>query len=137
MDQPDESGDASLGLLALGSIQREMGVPPDIDDALAETAPQALLRDLHRPVSGFEVPMMEFGQLPFIRADAGGAETAQRRQTLLASYKVPIETLVPTAALVREDRAALRATLALPWSDAPKLGQMTEEETEEAERWFR
>jgi hypothetical protein len=132
----DNGDDPGRPLFALGFIERHRDVPPDLDFALEQTTPQALLRDLHRPHSSFGVTLHDFERLPFIKTDGGGDDAAERRKVLLASYRVPIDTLIPTRNFIDDDRATLRALLAMPWSEAPKLGIMTDEEEQEISRYF-
>ena len=108
-------------LFALGEIRREREVPAEIESAMYRNAPQALLRDLHRPVSTFSLTPFDFVPEPKIRADAGGEVSAENRRTLLASYRVPMADLLHTTADMVETYRALRATIARPWTDAPKL----------------
>lgn len=113
-----------MSLFALGWVRREREVPPDVESALYRNAPQALLRDLHRPVSSFSLTPFDFVSEPKIRADAGGQVTAENRQAFLASYRVPIDELLHTNVDMLNEGRALRATIARPWVDAPKLASM-------------
>jgi len=123
-------------LFALREVSRESEVPPDIEDALRQGAPQAILRDLHRPVPSFDVNPFEFQDVPMIRNLAGTVETQELRQAFLASYRVPIVELVHTTKDMLGEFRALKATLARPWIDAPKLAP-TAKQRFEAQRYFR
>ncbi len=109
-------------LFALGQIRRQREIPMDVEAALTHTAPQALLRDLHRPVSSFEVAPYEFEQRELLHLDAGVAATAEVRATALASYRVPICDLLQTSTTMLAEGRAVRMLLRQPWADAPKLG---------------
>jgi hypothetical protein len=111
-------------LFALGEVRREREIPDDIEVALYRNAPQALLRDLHRPVSAFSLTPFDFVHEQKIRADAGGQVTAENRKTLLASYRVPIDELLHTNADMRAEYRALKEVIARPWVDAPDLKWM-------------
>ena len=123
-------------LFALREVSRETEVPPDIEGALHRRTPQALLRDLHRPVPSFEVNPFEFQEVPMIKNLAGTVETQELRRAFLASYRVPIVELVHTTKDMLGEFRALKATLARPWTDAPKLAP-TAKQRFEAQRYFR
>jgi len=108
-------------LFALREVSREREVPWEIERALSHGAPQAILRDLHRPISSFDVNPYEFDEVPMIKSRAGTPETAELRQAFLQSYRVPIVDLVHTTKDMLGEFRALKATLAKPWTDAPKL----------------
>jgi hypothetical protein len=108
-------------LFSLREVSREREVPWEIDQALRQGAPQAILRDLHRPVPSFEINPYEFEEVPMIRNLAGSAETSELKKAFLASYRVPIVDLVHTTKDMLGEFRALKATLARPWTDAPKL----------------
>jgi hypothetical protein len=91
------------------------------DRALAETAPQALLRDLHRPEITFEVSIMDF-ERHVIPRDGGRDAHADVKAYLYADYRVPIVELLTTSRDALEAMRDLKAILALPWPKAPKLG---------------
>lgn len=106
---------------AVREISREREVPWEIEGALRHGAPQAILRDLHRPVPRFDVQPHEFEDVPMIKSLAGTTETKEVRQALLASYRVPIVELVHTTKDMLGEYRGLKETLARPWTDAPKL----------------
>lgn len=89
--------------------------PDDIWDALAERTPQALLRDLHRPVFYFDdVELDVIEVLP--RGNAG--PDAEIRALLSCDYRWRPD--VPARVLVDEDLRALRVRLRQePWGEAP------------------
>ena len=105
----------------LREVSREREVPWEIEGALRHGAPQAILRDLHRPVPRFDVQPHEFEDVPMIKNLAGMTETQGIRQTFLASYRVPIVDLVHTTKDMLGEFRRLKETLARPWTDAPKL----------------
>ncbi|HUH02386.1 MAG TPA: hypothetical protein VML75_10340 [Kofleriaceae bacterium] len=93
----------------------EADPPEDIWDALAERTPQALLRDLHRPVFYFdEVELEVIEVLP-----RGAARPSEEIRALLSQdYRWRPETSM--RALAEQDVRALRSRLRHePWSDAP------------------
>ena len=106
-------------LLFLGLVGRSFPVPDDLMNDLAENAPQALLRDLHRPDKSFKVN-------PFDLVKAGFRSqheqlTAAIKQTMFVDYRVHPQALLSTQPMIREDRAELRAILHSDWTKAPKL----------------
>jgi hypothetical protein len=86
-----------------------------------KNTPQALLRDLHRPVKNWTVNPIEFG---FVERpnDGGRGYIAELKRTALANYRVPMPTMVPTRTMYKESIAERRAVLRKPWADAPKFG---------------
>ncbi len=123
-------------LFTLREVTREREVPWEIDAALRQGAPQAILRDLHRPVPKFDVNPYEFQEVEMIRNRAGTEETKELRSALLASYRVPIVELVHTTKDMLGEFRALKATLALPWADAPKLAPSARQRAE-ARKYFK
>jgi hypothetical protein len=99
---------------------REREIPSDLHADLKEVAPQALLRDLHRPVTSFAISEYDRMETGWDRGGRGGAR--EIKQLVAARYQVPIETLLRTPADIQEDLATLRGILALKWEEAPKMG---------------
>lgn len=115
--------DPTMPMIDLAMIDNRMAVaepreverPQDIEDHLAESTPQALLRDLHRPDLEFEktFEMVDPGEGD--RIDA----VAEVRAAIRTSWKLPPFEGTP-ADTVRTVLAELRAELGLPWIDIPK-----------------
>ena len=99
---------------------RERQAPPDIVADMNDVTPQAVLRDLHRPVLRFGINAMDRIETGWDRGARAGV--GEIKQLLHAHYRVPVESLLHTQADIREDFATLREILALKWEDAPKLG---------------
>ena len=114
--------DPTMPMIDLAMIDNRMAVaepreverPQDIEDHLAESTPQALLRDLHRPDLEFEktFEMVDPGEDD--RIDA----VAEVRIAIRTSWKLPPFEGTP-ADTVRTVLADLRAELGLPWCDIP------------------
>jgi hypothetical protein len=94
--------------------------PYGLEEPLKINAPQALLRDLHRPVSRYEITGFEpAGE----GIDRGGRVAMREIKALMrTNFKVPIKTLLDTPALYRECLAERKAAMGGKWEDAPKLG---------------
>jgi hypothetical protein len=122
-------------LFALREVSRETEIPWDLP-AMTKSSPQAILRDLHRPVTRFKVLPQEFDELPMLKSRAGTAETKELRALALASYRVPIVELLHTTNDMLNEFRKLKATIALPWTDAPKM-KATSKEKFEASLYFR
>ncbi len=99
---------------------RERPVPDDLPSALNEVAPQALLRDLHRPVTQFAISEYDRVETGWDRGGRAGMHEVKRLAR--AHYQVPIETILRTTADIQQDLTELRDILARKWEDAPKLG---------------
>ncbi len=108
-------------LFALREVTRAYERWPEIDEMLHYVTPQAMLRDLHRPITQFTVSLVDFQRFEFL-LDGGRSTTAGTKQTLLKDYRIPITELIPTEHMWQRAMAELRHTLSLPWKDAPKLG---------------
>lgn len=117
--------DSERTFVGVREVCRELAMPEEIveqrDIALAEMAPQALLRDLHRPEIEFEVSIMDF-ERHVIPRDGGRDAYADVKAYLYADYRVPIVELLTTNRDAREAMRELKAIMALPWAKAPKLG---------------
>jgi hypothetical protein len=112
---------AEDSIFSVREIIKQYERTSDVDDQLRLTAPQAMLRDLHRPTKEFTVSMMDFERHEIPR-DAGRDATAATKQLMLASYRIPITELVPTRRMYHDAWAELRGILAGSWTDAPKFG---------------
>lgn len=98
---------------------RERGVPDDIASALNHNAPQAILRDLHRPIHDFMLTELD-------RTDVGwdrGARSVMHgiRAQIREKLAVPIRALLDNQKTIREDLGELAHLKSLPWEQAPKL----------------
>jgi hypothetical protein len=98
---------------------RQRAIPDDVSN-MSEVTPQALLRDLHRPIGQFAISEYDRLETGWDRGGRGGIR--EIKQTLAARYEIPIESLLRTQGEIREDMAELRRILDLKWEDAPKLG---------------
>jgi len=87
-------------------------------------------------VPKFDVNPYEFQEVDMIRSRAGTEETKELRDALLASYRVPIVDLVHTTKDMLGEFRALKATLASPWADAPKLAPSARDRAE-ARKYFK
>jgi hypothetical protein len=102
-------------------VEREMTESMwDLVAAMREVAPQAILRDLHRPVTMFTISEYERVDIGWDRG--GRRSVAGIREALRADYRVPITGLLRGPADLRESIAERRAALDYPWQDVPKLG---------------
>ena len=108
-------------LFTLREIQRERDIGPDIDLALARCAPQALLRDLHRPITEFKISIWEFERYPLILTDAGAGASRENKHTFQSSYKVPLEELAHTTRDMLAAYRDMKKRVAEPWINAAKL----------------
>jgi len=115
--------DQTMPMIDLAMIDNRMSVaepreverPQDIEDHLAESTPQALLRDLHRPDLEFEKTFEMVDPAEEDRIDA----VAEVRTAIRTSWKLPPLEDTPGHA-VRAVIAELRAELRSPWIDIPK-----------------
>jgi hypothetical protein len=109
-----------LGRREISTEVRDRPVPGDLEGEMNAVAPQAILRDLHRPETTFGVTALE--QVP-LGWDRGAAQVVGEVRGLIAKeYRIPIETLLTTQKTVDEDRKELAALKAADWAQAPKLG---------------
>ena len=131
-----DTGTLDESLFVLGEVLREREIPPDLEDVLWTTTPQALLRDLHRPETAFVVGPHEFEHAPLIRTDAGATESAAFRLTCFASYRIPLDEFIYASGAAQIAMRALREVLARPWTDAPKLGASVELTEDQAKSIF-
>ena len=108
-------------IFSVREITKQYERTADVDDQLRLTAPQAMLRDLHRPTKEFTVSMMDFERHEF-RLDGGRDATAATKATMRTSFRIPIMELVHTRDMYRAGWAELRGILTGSWADAPKFG---------------
>lgn len=91
---------------------REAERPEDVSDALKDPAPQAVLRDLHRPEQQWPLRLLPED----LGLDVAGTRTRSRIDTALRTkYVVRMDDEPIPARLMLEDMAALRAHLNEPW----------------------
>jgi hypothetical protein len=100
--------------LRLAGEPRELERPPAIADALKERTPQAILRDLHRPVR--MIPPIKLR--PVVVGADPGAGSARTRKAMVARYAVRMAQHRLAAAIGAEALAELRDLLAKPWEPA-------------------
>ncbi|HKA87200.1 MAG TPA: hypothetical protein VKE22_06010 [Haliangiales bacterium] len=111
-------------LLFLGTVERSFPIPDDAPDNLAENAPQALLRDLHRPDKRFKVSPFDFVRVHF--KSEHDRHTDDIKRAVATDYRVNPVALVQTWASVRDSRRELRRILRSDWTKAPKLASAVE-----------
>lgn len=105
-----------------GLVEREIGEqaflerPGDLDDVLNEATPQAILRDLHRPVSHFgDIALRPVA----LDADRTGARArAVVRAAMATRHHIEIGTMATGSQVMREEMRGLVETLARPWADS-------------------
>jgi hypothetical protein len=111
----------SESLFSVREITRKFPIYDDVEEALWHNAPQALLRDLHRPVLTFNVNPMELQKIE-LQADGGREAVAYLKGLLFADYRVPMARMVPTNEIYRQTILERRRALGGKWADAPKFG---------------
>ena len=109
-------------LFSVREITRQTFVDSAIEEAMSECAPQALLRDLHRPITTYSVNPLEFEKNERPR-DAAQSITVETKKTFYASYRINLAAEAPVHAMVRESIAERRQALGGVWADAPKFGR--------------
>lgn len=98
----------------------EYDLPPELHIGLQQQAPQALLRDLHRPVRHFDLVSMELREgSEWRRLDEAYQEIRQGQQ------REPLPRVEPLTRAVREEQARRHAFLTDRWQpfkpdDAPR-----------------
>jgi hypothetical protein len=93
---------------------REAERPEDISDALKDSTPQAVLRDLHRPEQQWPLRLLPND----LGMDVAGTRTRSKIDTILrTSYLVRMDDEPIPARLIVEDMGALRAHLDEPWEN--------------------
>ncbi len=104
---------------ALIAEPRELERPEDISDEMQSNAPQALLRDLHRPEMYFDKTFEVVDVAASQRLDA----VAAVREAFATSWKLP-----PLGRLPSEELATLfddiRAERRAPWSEIPRRAKL-------------
>jgi hypothetical protein len=111
-------------IFSLREVRREMEQPWDVELALYKRTPQAILRDLYRPVTRFTVSMTDFER--YVRPrDCGTATFAAIHADFHKDMRIPIVDLLHTSRTMNEDFRALKRQMAQPWQDAPRFGKRT------------
>jgi hypothetical protein len=87
---------------------------------IQEFAPQAILRDLHRPVKEFLVSWMDIERWE-CPLDGGRPAWAALRVGTLENYRVDPTELLHTHRLFLEAQRMLRTLLKFDWTTAPKI----------------
>jgi hypothetical protein len=117
--------DAARTFVGVREVRRSFPFPDEVAEemelALSRKAPQALLRDLDRPVIKFEVSIADFERVGVPR-DAGRDAYAEVKATFLEDRRVPIESLMHTSRDMLAAYREIREVLARPWAEAPKFG---------------
>lgn len=116
---------------------REREIPEDISDALHERTPQAILRDLNRPVLKWSL----FLQPQDAGVDVGGERARQRiDECVHTRYQVRMRERSRASRQAQEGIADLRARLAEPWEHVEipeeRRTQSSAMPTAEDLRWF-
>ena len=111
----------STSIWSVREIKRVREVDSAIEEALYANTPQALLRDLHRPITTYTVNPLEFEKNERPR-DAAQSITSETKKTLFASYRIDMAEIVPTRVIYKESIVERRLALAGNWADAPKFG---------------
>ena len=94
------------------TVERER--PEDIADGLKEPVPQAVLRDLHRPVMNWRYLLLEQS----LGMDVGGMQSIERiRETTHTPYRVRMEQELIASQLVYRDMRDLANQLEEPWDE--------------------
>ncbi len=101
--------------LRSGSEELYRERPPDIDAALEQNSPQAVLRDLYRPVSHFPAPILKLQDLGIDRTGSRARHTVD--ETMRASYTVRIDQAPLAKDCIAKDMANLRNQLHEPWDN--------------------
>lgn len=108
-------------IFSLREVSRLREIPYEVESALWTNAPQALLRDLHRPVVKFGVNPLEFARIERV-IDGGRSAIRDIKQIMVTSYQLRLTDLLATPKVYRETIAERRQIMKGPWADAPKLG---------------
>lgn len=93
--------------------------PEEIHQALEERVPQAILRDLHRPVRSY-------GPIVLVPTDlgvdvAGERARAEVRAIMTARYKADPSAYPAASAQMYQATGELRATMARPWAELSEV----------------
>ena len=100
---------------------RQVEIPPQLEDDLKDCAPQALLRDLHRPEEDYQKAFEWKDPLGELRVDA--------RELVAAAMRVSPK-LTPEGSPLNEARsliAGLRALRLLPTDEIPRRNRRTKD----------
>jgi hypothetical protein len=81
---------------------RELALTQEVHDRLAEVAPQAVLRDLHRPVIEFPLALQPLAVLP------EGDDPVVLAQVMAADYRIRMQDLPSSRAVLAEGIAERR-----------------------------
>lgn len=136
IESPLAQFDMSVWRLHLFDV-REWEVPEDLSDAMADRAPQAMLRDLHRPV----LQWPKFLQPMDLGMDVGGERTrGDVQKTVRTRYQVRMTEWPRSCEQAAGHMADLRARLRQPWGniEIPESRRHGASTTRSAEdlRWF-
>jgi hypothetical protein len=112
---------AATMYVGVREVSRLREIYGEVEEALRRNAPQALLRDLHRPSKSFTVSI-DGAERYDIPRDAGRDACAAIKAHIFANYRVPVVELIQTNRMASESFHALRALLRKPWADAPRSG---------------
>ena len=118
---------------------RTFPVPEDVEAAVHNSVPQAVLRDLHRPISHFAL-YLEVSEADREDAAARDALRSQRAARDVMRTPYAIRGFEPPAeAQVAAARADLVSILHGPWEkvSAVKMRALDADEARAAARWFR
>jgi hypothetical protein len=96
---------------------REVDIPNDVRDALRESAPQAMLRDLHRPETEFSIQMQPPWDDEHEPPPLDPMEPI--RTTVRTDYRVGL-TITPAPVAMAAAIADLRGLLARPWAEGKR-----------------
>ena len=88
--------------------------PDDIRALVSQNAPQALLRDLHRPVR----PLPRMYLHPTMIAAGGGHPHDMVSRLMTTSYQADMTDTLSPSHMMREDHAQLADILAQPWENS-------------------
>ena len=110
----------NLGRCEITSEVRDRDVPGDLQGEMTAVAPQAILRDLHRPETNHTIGGLD--QIP-TGWDRGAAQAVGEVRALIATeYRIPIATLLTTQKTIDEDLGELSSIKSRDWAQSPKMG---------------
>lgn len=111
--------EARLQRIQASTEVREVERPYDIEDELKDQTPQALLRDLHRPVLSFEKQYEVPEEPPILVVDP----VVEVRLAMSTSWKLP-DLGPPAGIALRKLLAEARQDILAPWADLPSKVEM-------------
>ena len=114
---------------------REWEIDEDLYDDLRERTPQALLRDLHRPVTTWPLAL----ESTDLGVDVGGLRSqASIRGTMQARYSICMDEYRLASVQGREQLEVLRDILETPWEESyiPESERKSTKITAEDFKWF-